>query len=89
MESTLIWLYGFEISPKMSFKIVQKYGHRTIDVVKSNPYVLIDDVEGIGFKRADDIGLKIGFSPDSPLRIRAVLVLSAQRIHEQIRRHDA
>jgi exodeoxyribonuclease V alpha subunit len=73
MESTLIWLYGFEISPKMSFKIVQKYGHRTVDVVKSNPYVLIDDVEGIGFKRADDIGLKVGFSPDSPLRIRAVL----------------
>jgi exodeoxyribonuclease V alpha subunit len=73
LESTLIWLYGFEISPKMSFKIIDRYGHKTVDVVKSNPYVLIDEVEGIGFKRADDIGLKIGFPTDSPLRIRAVL----------------
>jgi exodeoxyribonuclease V alpha subunit len=73
LESTLIWLYGFEISPKMSFKIIDRYGYKTVDVVKSNPYVLIDEVEGIGFKRADDIGLKIGFPTDSPLRVRAVL----------------
>lgn len=73
LESTLIWLYGFEISPKMSFKIIDRYGYKTVDVVKNNPYVLIDEVEGIGFKRADDIGLKIGFPTDSPLRVRAVL----------------
>ncbi|MDP2425351.1 MAG: ATP-dependent RecD-like DNA helicase [bacterium] len=73
LESTLIWLYGFEISPKMSFRIVQKYGPRTIDTLKHNPYILIDDVEGIGFKRADDIGLKMGVEVSSPLRIRAVI----------------
>ena len=73
LERTLIWLYGFEISPKMSMRIVQKYGYKTIDSLKSNPYVLIDDVEGIGFKRADEIGLKMGFAFDSPLRIRAVI----------------
>lgn len=73
MESTLIWLYGFEISPKMSMRIVNRYGHRTVDMLKQNPYILIDDVEGIGFKRADEIGLKMGFSFDSPLRIRAVI----------------
>ena len=73
MESTLIWLYGFEISPKMSMRIVNRYGHKTVDILKQNPYILIDDVEGIGFKRADDIGLKMGFAFDSPLRIRAVI----------------
>jgi exodeoxyribonuclease V alpha subunit len=74
MESTLIWLYGFQISPKMSMRIFQRYGIDTIDVIKQNPYVLIDDVEGIAFKRADEIGLKVGFSYDSPLRISAVLI---------------
>jgi exodeoxyribonuclease V alpha subunit len=74
MESTLVWLYGFQISPKMSMRIFQRYGIETIDVIKQNPYVLIDEVEGIGFKRADEIGLKVGFSYDSPLRISAVIL---------------
>ena len=73
MESTLVWLYGFQISPKMSMRIFQKYGLRTIDKIQENPYILIDEVEGIGFKRADEIGLKMGFSFDNPLRISAVI----------------
>ena len=73
MESTLVWLYGFQISPKMSMRIFQRYGLKTIDIIQNNPYVLIDEVEGIGFKRADEIGLKVGFSYDSPLRISAVI----------------
>jgi len=50
MENTLVWLYSFDISPRMA-----------------------DDIEGIGFKRADEIGLKVGFQYDSPLRISAVI----------------
>ncbi len=73
MENTLIWLYGFDISPKMALKIYTVYGSKTIDIIKENPYVLIDTVEGIGFRRADEIGLKVGFKPDSPLRIAAVI----------------
>ncbi len=73
MESTLVWLYGFQISPKMSMRIFQRYGLRTIDKIQENPYILIDEVEGIGFKRADEIGLKMGFSFDNPLRISAVI----------------
>ena len=73
MESTLVWLYGFQISPRMSMRIFQRYGLKTIDKIQENPYILIDEVEGIGFKRADEIGLKVGFSYDSPLRISAVI----------------
>ncbi|OQX93922.1 MAG: hypothetical protein B6I17_00725 [Tenericutes bacterium 4572_104] len=73
MEKTLVWLYGFDISPKMALRIYNTYGNLTIDTVKNNPYVLMDDVEGIGFRRADDIGIKIGFKYDSPLRIQAVI----------------
>ncbi len=73
MEKTLVWLYSFDISPKMALRIYNTYGNLTIDTVKNNPYVLMDDIEGIGFRRADDIGLKIGFKYDSPLRIQAVI----------------
>ncbi len=73
-EAALVWLYGFDISPRMAMRIFGKYGYKAIDVVKSDPYVLIDEVEGIGFRRADEIGLKIGFGFDNPKRIRAVLL---------------
>ncbi|HRY78252.1 MAG TPA: ATP-dependent RecD-like DNA helicase [Candidatus Izemoplasmatales bacterium] len=73
IESTLVWLYGFDISPKMAMRIYRRYGYQAVDVIKNNPYLLMDEVEGIGFRRADEIGLKIGVAFDDPMRIRAVL----------------
>ncbi|MDD3712153.1 MAG: ATP-dependent RecD-like DNA helicase [Candidatus Izemoplasmatales bacterium] len=73
MENTLVWLYSFEISPKMAMRIYSHYGSSTIQTIKENPYILMDHIEGIGFKRADEIGLKVGFQYDSPLRIAAVI----------------
>ncbi len=73
MENTLIWLYGFSISPNMAMKIYSNYGIETKEIIKENPYILMEEIEGIGFKRADEIGLKIGFDYDSDLRIQAVI----------------
>jgi len=73
MENTLVWLYSFDISPKMAIRIFSFYGLDTIRTIKENPYILMEHIEGIGFKRADEIGLKIGFKFDSPLRISAVI----------------
>ena len=73
MESSLVWLYGFDISPRMAMRIYDTYGNDSKTILSENPYQLIEDVDGIGFKRADEIGLKIGFSFDDPLRIRAVV----------------
>ncbi len=74
LETSLVWLYGFQISPKMAMKIYQRYGYESIDVIKENPYILMDEIEGIGFKRADEIALKIGLSYNHPLRIKAVII---------------
>ncbi|MFP4477856.1 MAG: ATP-dependent RecD-like DNA helicase [Candidatus Izemoplasmatales bacterium] len=73
MENTLVWLYGFSISPNMAMKIYSQYGIETKQIIKENPYILMEEVEGIGFKRADEIGLKIGFSHDADIRISAVI----------------
>lgn len=73
MESTLVWLYGFDVSPKMAIKIYQHFGFEATQVIKDNPYILMEEIEGIGFKRADEIALKIGFSYDHPLRIKAII----------------
>ncbi|MCF7923810.1 MAG: ATP-dependent RecD-like DNA helicase [Candidatus Izimaplasma sp.] len=73
MENTLVWLYGFSISPNMAMKIYSNYGIETKQIIKENPYILMEEIDGIGFKRADEIGLKVGFKYDSDLRIQAVI----------------
>ncbi|MGE0003258.1 MAG: ATP-dependent RecD-like DNA helicase [Candidatus Izemoplasmatales bacterium] len=74
METSLVWLYGFQVSPKMAMKIIKRFGFAAIDVIKDNPYILMDEIEGIGFRRADDIALKIGIEHNHPLRLRAIVL---------------
>ena len=44
-----------------------------IDICKNNPYLLVKKVKGIGFKIADDIAIKCGMNPFSPVRIRSAI----------------
>ncbi|MGI6392232.1 MAG: ATP-dependent RecD-like DNA helicase [Candidatus Izemoplasmatales bacterium] len=73
-EKAMVWLFGFQISPKMAIKIYDRFGFAAIEIVKENPYVLMDTIEMVGFKRADEIAFRIGFSYDHPYRIRAVIL---------------
>ena len=74
-ELTLIDLYSYGISPKMAMKIMNIYGSFTMEVIRENPYRLIDDIDGIGFKKADDIALlKIGLNTDDPRRLKAAIL---------------
>lgn len=73
-ENTLIKLYGYGLTPKMSMKIFKHYQNETIAIVEKNPYQLIYDIEGIGFERADIIAKKLGFLDDDPLRIKAMIL---------------
>ena len=57
--------YGELMEGKKNFNL--------IDWIKKNPYQLITDVKGIGFKVADSVAINIGFPKDSPLRIAAGL----------------
>lgn len=54
-------------------KVMGKYGNDAVRVVKENPYVLSDEIWGIGFKKADTIAQAIGISPNSPHRVLAAL----------------
>lgn len=69
-----MFLQKYNISTNMALKIYNIYGGKTIDVVKSNPYRLVEDVDGIGFLTADKIAKNIGIPSDSEYRIRAGLI---------------
>ncbi|MCC8119023.1 MAG: ATP-dependent RecD-like DNA helicase [Bacteroidales bacterium] len=59
------------LSQAMAKKIIEKYGEKTVEAIKTNPYRLIDDMVGVGFIRADEVALKLGIEPSSPFRISA------------------
>lgn len=61
------------IGPGMVAKIYAKYGTDSVKVVKENPYVLADEVWGIGFLKADAIAQAVGIAPNSPYRVEAAL----------------
>lgn len=71
MQQAVMFLQKYEISTNMAVKIFDTYKDRTERVLTKNPYKLIEDVEGIGFKTADKIAFNMGIAKDSQFRIRA------------------
>lgn len=73
-RESVMFLQSNNISLNLSLKIFKQYGPETVAKVQSNPYRLIEDIDGVGFLTADRIARDIGLAADSPARLRAGLV---------------
>lgn len=71
MQNAMVFLQGYNITTTIALKIYEIYKNSTLEVVKTNPYRLVEDVNGIGFLKADKIAQSMGIAVDSPFRIRA------------------
>jgi exodeoxyribonuclease V alpha subunit len=67
------------LSTNLAAKIQVRYGNRAIELLKSDPYLLSRDMQGIGFKKADAIALGFGFALNSPERVKAALYHAMQQ----------
>ncbi len=74
MRGAMIFLQDYGISNQLAVKIYKTYGAALYDIVRENPYQLAEDIRGVGFKIADEIARKSGFSLDSAERLRAGLL---------------
>lgn len=83
-RAAIMFLIDAGITSNLANKIYEKYGNKTVAVVKTNPYKLVEDVRGIGFFKADEIARGLGIAEDSEFRLRASLVhaLTAAADHE-------
>lgn len=70
MRKAMIFMQELGISSNMAVKIYNKYGYGVYEIIKKNPYRLAEDIDGIGFKIADEIAVKAGITPDSDFRIK-------------------
>lgn len=71
LRQAMMFLQGYGISVNLSVKIYQKYGQEIYRMIKENPYRLADEMEGIGFRTADEIAKRVGIREDSDFRIRS------------------
>ncbi len=74
VQNTIMFLQNYNISTNMSLKIYNIYREKTTEIVKNNPYKLVEDVDGIGFATADKIAQSVGIPKDSLFRLRAGLI---------------
>ena len=73
MRHAMIFLQKYGISNQLAVKIYQYYGERMYQVMRENPYRLAEDIDGVGFKIADEIALQGGMAPDDDYRVKAAL----------------
>lgn len=71
LRQAMIYLQKYGISIHLAVKVYQKYGLGTYSVLEENPYKLADDIEGVGFRTADEIASRIGIHTDSDFRIQS------------------
>ncbi len=74
LHEVMVFLQGYGISAAFAERIYRLYGDRAVSVLKSNPYRLAWEVHGIGFKKADQIALELGFTERSPQRCEAAVI---------------
>lgn len=79
MRQAMMYMGGFGITPHLSAKIYDFYGEKLYTILKNNPYKLAEDIEGVGFKTADDIAVKVGIPRDSRFRIRCGILFALQQ----------
>lgn len=83
IRQVVMFFGDYGISPAYAMKIFKKYREQTIELVKANPYKLADDIQGIGFKKADQIAKAMGIAPDSHHRVKSAIkyVLSSASVN--------
>lgn len=70
----MAFLLQHGLGPALAQRVYARYGENAEAVLRKNPYILTEEVEMFGFKRADDVARSLGVPGDSPFRIRAGVV---------------
>ena len=70
----VMMFFGDYFGPATSMKIFKCFGSNAVEIIKTNPYLLCEEIHGIGFERADKLAMSMGISPDAPGRIESGII---------------
>lgn len=71
LRQAMIFLQQYGITMNLAVKVYKEYGQEIYHVIKENPYRLADDIEGVGFRTADEIAARVGIRTDSDFRVKS------------------
>lgn len=71
MNASLTWLSSFELTHHQMSALIEKFGNSVVTILNGDPFLLVREVPGFGFKRVDAISRKLNIPKESPTRIRA------------------
>lgn len=71
IRNIMIFMQNYGITPNQCGKIYKRFGSDSIRIIKENPYIITDEISGIGFKTADKIAKNLGVEGTSPYRIES------------------
>ncbi|MBI5546942.1 MAG: AAA family ATPase, partial [Deltaproteobacteria bacterium] len=74
LNASMTWLAGFGLTHHQMTALVDKFGNSIVTVLKTDPFLLVREVPGFGFKRVDVVAQKMGTPKDHPSRVRAGVV---------------
>ena len=73
-EQILSKLSSYGLTPKAASQIFNQYKEESLNLIEEHPYLLVEEVQGIGFKIADQLAERLGIASDAPERLRAALI---------------
>lgn len=79
-EKTLIELANYGFSNNMAATIMNFYKTETLKTIRENPYQLVEDIEGMGFRTADRLAEDLGFPADDKNRIKGALLATVNEL---------
>lgn len=71
LRQAMIFLQQYGITMNLAVKVYQAYGQDIYSIIRENPYRLADDIDGVGFRTADEIAARVGIRMDSDFRVRS------------------
>ena len=79
-EQVFIRLFGFGLTAKMVEKLYNAYNIQAANKIEENPYCLITEVEGFGFRKCDNLAMNLGIKKNDPLRIEASITYTLNQV---------
>jgi len=78
---TVLAAYG--LTHHQVTKLVKKLGNNAVGIIERDPYIIVGEINGFGFKRIDKIARQVGIDKDNPNRIRAGIVFCVEDALDQ------
>ena len=80
VRSLILFFVKHKVKTTHAMRIYRKYGDNSVRNLQENPYILVDEVWGIGFATADEIALKLGVSRTGYERLRSGILHTLRRM---------